>query len=130
MESSRELPGWFFFEQIFTNIQKITFLADNLNMAEKITKADLVEQIFRNTNLPKKEIALVVDSLLDEVKEALSKGASIELRNFGTFEVRLRKGRQNAQNPKTGQKVSSQPHYVAAFRAGRELKNNLWSLKV
>ena len=74
-------------------------------MAEKITKADLVEQIFRNTNLPKKEIALVVDSLLDEVKEALSKGASIELRNFGTFEVRLRKGRQNAQNPKTGQKV-------------------------
>ena len=99
-------------------------------MEQKITKADLVEEIYHNTNLPKKEIATVVDSLLLEIKNALCKGSTIELRQFGTFEPRLRKGRENSRNPKTGEKISSEPHYVAAFKAGRELKNNLWSLKI
>ena len=99
-------------------------------MAEKITKADLVEEIYRNTNLPKKDISVVLDSLFVEIKNALCNGSSIELRQFGTFEPRLRKGRENARNPKTGEKISSEPHYVAVFKAGQELKNNLWSLKI
>lgn len=99
-------------------------------MAQKITKADLVEEIYHNTNLPKKDIHVVVDSLLEEIKNALCRGSSIELRQFGTFELRLRSGRKNARNPKTGEKISSQAHYVAAFKAGQELKNNLWSIKV
>ena len=99
-------------------------------MAQKITKADLVKEIQSDTNLPKKEIIAVVDSLLVEIKNALCNGSSIELRQFGTFELRFRKGRKNTQNPKTGQKLSSEPHYVAAFRAGQELKNNLWKIKI
>ena len=104
--------------------------ADNLIMAQKITKADLVEEIYHNTNLPKKEIHLVLDSLFVEIKNALCRGDSIELRQFGTFELRLRKGRKNARNPKTGEKISSEEHYVAAFKAGKELKNNLCSVKL
>jgi len=99
-------------------------------MAEKIKKSDLVEQISSNTNLPRKDISLVLDSFFEEIKNALSAGSVIELRNFGTFEPRLRKGRQNSRNPKTGEKVDVEAHYVAAFRAGKELKEKLCKMKI
>ena len=99
-------------------------------MAKKMTKADLVEEVFRNTNLPKNEIIQITDSLLEEIKNALCNGNSIELRTFGTFELRLRKGRKNARNPRTGDITPTEPHYVAAFRSGSELKQKLWNLKI
>lgn len=99
-------------------------------MAKKMTKADLVEEVFRNTNLPKNEIIQITDSLLEEIKVALCNGSSIELRTFGTFELRLRKGRKNARNPRTGDITPTEPHYVAAFRSGSELKQKLWNLKI
>ena len=95
-----------------------------------MTKADLVEEVFRNTNLPKNEIIQITDSLLEEIKNALCNGNSIELRTFGTFELRLRKGRKNARNPRTGDITPTEPHYVAAFRSGSELKQKLWNLKI
>ena len=95
-----------------------------------MTKADLVEEVFRNTNLPKNEIIQITDSLLEEIKNALFNGSSIELRTFGTFELRLRKGRKNARNPRTGDITPTEPHYVAAFRSGSELKQKLWNLKI
>ena len=95
-----------------------------------MTKADLVEEVFRNTNLPKNEIIQITDSLLEEIKNALCNGSSIELRTFGTFELRLRKGRKNARNPRTGDITPTEPHYVAAFRSGSELKQKLWNLKI
>ena len=95
-----------------------------------MTKADLVEEVFRNTNLPKNEIVQITDSLLEEIKNALCNGSSIELRTFGTFELRLRKGRKNARNPRTGDITPTDPHYVAAFRSGSELKQKLWNLKI
>jgi integration host factor subunit beta len=95
-----------------------------------MTKADLVEEVFRNTNLPKNEIVQITDSLLEEIKNALCNGSSIELRTFGTFELRLRKGRKNARNPRTGDITPTEPHYVAAFRSGSELKQKLWNLKI
>ena len=57
-------------------------------------------------------------------------GNTIELRGFGTFEPRLRKGRSKARNPKTGALLTVAPHYVAAFRSGQELKKSLWDLPV
>lgn len=98
-------------------------------MSEKITKNNLIENIYKSTNCEKKDIQVVVDSFLQEVKKSLEEGATIELRGFGTFEPRLRKGRSVARNPKTGETLSVEPHYVAAFRAGQSLKDNLWSLK-
>ena len=95
-----------------------------------MTKADLVEEVFRNTNLPKNEIVQITDSLLEEIKNALCNGSSIELRTFGTFELRLRKGRKNARNPRTGDITPTEPHYVAVFRSGSELKQKLWNLKI
>ena len=94
----------------------------------KITKSDLVDAVYKSTNLEKQVIQKVIDSFLLHTRESMENGAAIELRGFGTFEVRLRKGRAAARNPKTGEKLSVEPHYVAAFRAGQVLKEKLWNL--
>lgn len=96
--------------------------------AKKVTKYDLVESVYQNTNCEKKLIQDIVEQLFEELKSALKSGKTIELRGFGTFEPRLRKGRSKARNPKTGEQLSVAPHYVAAFRSGQELKKALWNL--
>ena len=96
----------------------------------KITKNDLVDAVYKASNIEKQVIAEVVDSFLIQTRTALEKGSTIELRGFGTFEPRLRKGRAVARNPKTGELLSVEPHYVAIFRAGKILKDKLWNLKI
>jgi integration host factor subunit beta len=98
-------------------------------MAEKkYTKADIVDSLYEKTGMSRKEIRTVIDLFIDEIKEALVKGISIELRGFGTFEKKLRKGRVKARNPKTGEIFSVHSHGIAAFRPGRELKQEVWNL--
>ena len=96
----------------------------------KVTKTDLVESVYAESGIERKIAQKAIDSFLRQVKESLENGNVIELRGFGTFEPRLRKGREKARNPKTGEEVSVKPHYVAAFRAGQELKSSLWNLSV
>ncbi len=98
--------------------------------AEKVTKYDLVESVYQKTNCEKKIVQEVVECLLNELKDSLKDGSTIELRGFGTFEPRLRRGRSKARNPKTGEQLSVAPHFVAAFRSGQELKKALWDLPV
>jgi integration host factor subunit beta len=95
---------------------------------KKFTKADIVDSVYQKTGMNRKEIRTVIDLFLDEIKDALVKRMVIELRGFGTFEVRVRKGRQKARNPKTGKPVSVNSHGIAAFRPGRELKQDVWTL--
>ena len=96
--------------------------------SKKKTKNDIVESIYKNTDVERQKINSVVDAFLEELKKSLEEGASIEFRGFGTFEPRLRRGRKSARNPKTGESVSVAPHYVAAFRAGQDLRQKLWNL--
>ncbi|MCQ2242145.1 HU family DNA-binding protein [Treponema sp.] len=96
----------------------------------KTTKIELVEAVYRTTECEKQIVQKVVDELFEQIKNSLSKGNVIELRGFGTFEPRLRKGRENARNPKTGEKLSSDSHYVVAFRSGKDLKESLLKLPV
>lgn len=98
--------------------------------SEKVTKYDLVEAIYEDTEHEKKIIQAVLESFFKQVKDSLIKKKTIELRGFGTFELRLRKGKKSARNPKTGEQVSVAPHYVAAFRSGRDLKNSLWEIPI
>ena len=94
---------------------------------DKLTKIDLVESVYLNTKIEKQDVQKVIDNLLEQLKSSMSDGKTIELRGFGTFEKRLRKGRSKARNPKTGE---IEPHYVAVFRPGRELKNAISDLPV
>jgi integration host factor subunit beta len=96
-------------------------------VGKKVTKADIIDSIYEKTGTNRKEIRLLIDFFIDDIKEALVKGRIIELRGFGTFEIRVRKGRQKARNPKTGEMVSVTSHGIAAFRPGRELKQAVWN---
>jgi integration host factor subunit beta len=95
---------------------------------KKITKIDILDSIYQQTGMSRREIREIVDIFLDDIKGALVKGIVVELRGFGTFEVRIRKGRSRARNPRTGMPVSVNSHGVAAFRPGRELKRDVWRL--
>ena len=97
--------------------------------SEKLTKAELVERIAESSGLTKKQIHGVIDTFLLELKSALIEDKVIEFRGFGTFEVRTRKGREKARNPKTGQLVSVDNHGVVNFRPGKELKERIWSIR-
>lgn len=99
-------------------------------ISKKITKYDLVESVYQNTKYEKREVQEIVENLISKLKESLENGSTIELRGFGTFEPRLRKGRSKARNPKTGELLSVAPHYVVAFRSGQELKKSLWNLPI
>ncbi len=96
----------------------------------KITKAELVDNIYKNSGYERQTVLSLVDSFMEELKTQMLSGNVVELRGFGTFEPKLRKGRSVAHNPKTGEKCSVPPHYVGSFRPGQELKKGLWELPV
>ncbi len=98
-------------------------------MAGKSTKADLVEAIQSKGTMTQKETKELIDALFEEIKTAILGGKIVELRGFGTFEVKTRKGRKHARNPKTGEIVTVEDHGRASFRPGRELKQSAWSIR-
>lgn len=85
-----------------------------------MTKADLVDQIYEaiGPGVTKKDCAAVVDGFLNAVKRALANEDRIELRGFGTFEVRHRKARM-ARNPRTGEPVEVPARAVPNFRPSK-----------
>ena len=93
------------------------------------TKANIVDAIYSKTGLNRKDIRDVVDLFIEEIKAALIAQKAIELRGFGTFEIKIRKGRQKARNPKTGETLSVNSHGIAAFRPGKELRQDVWNIK-
>ena len=98
-------------------------------MAEKFTKAEIIENVSDKLNIDQRDIHKVVDEIIEELKVALCDDKIVELRGFGTFEIRTRKGRKRARNPKTGEFVSVKQHGVAIFRPGKDLKQIAWSLR-
>ncbi len=95
----------------------------------KLTKAVIIEHLHEQSNISRDEIHQIIDSFFEEVKNGLKDEKIIELRGFGTFEVRTRKGREKARNPKTGELVAVDTHGVAVFRPGKELKDFVWDLR-
>jgi integration host factor subunit beta len=96
---------------------------------EKYTKTEIVDAIYQKTGLNRKDIREVVELFIGEVKTALIKNMVMELRGFGTFSIRIRKGRQAARNPKTGEIFPVTSHGIAVFKAGRDLKQAVWNIE-
>ena len=121
---------WVF--SVSTNSLKILLVVLNtlIFFSSNTVKNLLCSSLSSKLSLEKDEITQIVDTVLDGVKEILSEGSSLEIRGFGTFEVKIRKGKKNARNPKTGEKVQTQPHYVICLKPGQELKDNIKKLKV
>ena len=91
-----------------------------------MTKADLVEQVADaiGPGVTKRDCGLVIDAFLGAVKEALARGDGIEIRGFGTFKVRHRKGRM-ARNPRTGEPVEVPPRTVPVFQPSRHFRRRV-----
>ena len=86
-----------------------------------MTKADIVDEIAKATGLTKIETKAVVDGVFGSIINAISNGKRIELRGFGSFEVRERKPRMG-RNPKSGAQVKLQERKVPFFKTGKELR--------
>jgi integration host factor subunit beta len=87
-----------------------------------LTKADLIEEVLRITELPRKESETIVETIFDSIIESLQKGDKIEIRGFGSFRTRQRRGRIG-RNPKTGAKVEVPPKKIPFFKPSKELKD-------
>lgn len=87
-----------------------------------MTKADLVEEVARVTELTRKDSEVIVDTLFESVIQALKGGDKLEVRGFGSFRVRQRNARVG-RNPKTGEKVEVPAKRVPYFKPSKELKD-------
>ncbi len=93
-----------------------------------LTKRDLVIRISTETGLIQQQVLDVVQKTLDYISEALAKGDKVELRNFGVFEVKVRKARigRNPNAPATDVPIPERS--VVKFKAGKEMRTQVFKL--
>lgn len=97
-------------------------------MGQNLTKRDIVLEIYEKTGFPQKEVRETVQLTLDAIASALSEGRNVELRNFGVFEVQIRKSRIGRNPNKPEKDVIIPTRAVIKFKAGKELKAQLKAL--
>src|SRR2546425_523163 len=87
-----------------------------------MTKRDLVIRISEETGLVQQQVLDVIQKTLDYISAAVAKGSKVELRNFGVFEVKIRKARIG-RNPNAPEKdVKIPPRAVVKFKPGKEMR--------
>ncbi|MFA5069400.1 MAG: HU family DNA-binding protein [Candidatus Omnitrophota bacterium] len=89
-----------------------------------MTKKDIVIKIADETGIKQIVVKEVVQKTIDAMIEALSKGETLELRNFGIFKVKDRKGR-TGRNPRTGEAVNVPGKKVVSFKPGLVMKQKV-----
>ncbi len=89
-----------------------------------ITRADLSEVVYNTVGLSRGESSQIVETVLDEISDALVRGEDVKLSSFGSFLVRHKSGRIG-RNPKTGEEVPIEPRRVLSFRASHVLKDKI-----
>lgn len=88
-------------------------------------KSELVQKISeQNPHLYQRDVEHIVNAILDEITDALSRGDRVELRGFGAFSVKSRPAR-TGRNPRTGTKVSVTEKNVPFFKTGKEMREKL-----
>jgi len=85
-----------------------------------MTKADLIEEVSRVVEIPRREAAVVVESMLRSIVQALRASDKVEIRGFGRFDTRQRSGRIG-RNPASGQAVEVPAKRVPFFKPGKDL---------
>ena len=94
-------------------------------MSERtITRADLADTIYEQVGLSRNESADLVETIINEISEALVDGESVKISSFGSWSVR-EKGERIGRNPKTGEEVPITPRKVLVFKASHVLKGKI-----
>ena len=94
-----------------------------------VTRVDLAEAVYRCVGLSRKELAILVELVLDELADALIGGESVKLSSFGRFLVRA-KSERIGRNPKTGIEVPITRRRVMVFKPSNVLKARIKGLAV
>ncbi len=89
-----------------------------------MTKSDLIELVANKLHLPKGKAELIINCIFDSMEESLKHGARVEIRGFGSFEIRNYKSYEG-RNPRTGDPVAVQPKRLPFFKVGKELKERV-----
>ena len=89
-----------------------------------VTRAQLSEAVYQEVGLSRNESAELVESVLNEIADALARGEMVKISSFGSFAVR-QKGQRIGRNPKTGEEVPISPRRVLVFRASHVLKDQI-----
>lgn len=89
-----------------------------------VTRAQLSEAVYQEVGLSRNESADLVESVLEEISDALARGEMVKISSFGSFQIR-QKGQRVGRNPKTGEEVPILPRRVLVFRASHVLKNRI-----
>lgn len=97
-------------------------------VTKKLTKKDIVQKLGQESGVLRKDIMPIVQGVFDAIAEALGEGGVVELRNFGVFEVKIRKARvgRNPNHPEHSIRIPEQA--VIKFKPGKELKERVRSL--
>ncbi len=99
-------------------------------MPKNFTKKDIVHYVTEHTQLPQTQVQVLVQKTIDAIAHALLLGRPVELRNFGVFELQVRKRRigRNPNKPQTD--VVIPERIIIKFKAGKELKSALKNLSL
>ena len=97
-------------------------------MSNNLTKREIVQNIYESADYNHKDVTEIVQKTLDNINKALTSGMNVELRNFGVFEVQVRKSRvgRNPNKPETAVMIPRRA--VVKFKAGKEMKAGLSKL--
>ena len=88
-------------------------------------KSELIDKLAEaNPHLYHRDVERVVNTILDDITEALARGERVELRGFGAFSVRHRPSRVG-RNPRTGESVAVKEKHVPFFKTGKELRERV-----
>ncbi len=89
-----------------------------------VTRAQLGEAVYQEVGLSRNESAELVESVLEEISNALIRGEAVKISSFGSFSSR-HKGQRIGRNPKTGEEVPILSRMVLVFRASQVLKSRI-----
>lgn len=91
----------------------------------RMIKSELIAKLAEaNPHLYQRDVERVVNTVLEEITQALERGDRVELRGFGAFSVRNRPPRQG-RNPRTGESVAVKEKHVPFFKTGKELRERV-----
>jgi integration host factor subunit beta len=89
-----------------------------------MTKSDLIDLLCEAEKMPKGRAELLINAIFDCMEASLRRGERIEIRGFGSFEIRNYRAYEG-RNPRTGSAVSVRPKRLPFFKVGKELKERV-----
>ncbi|MCD6534609.1 MAG: integration host factor subunit alpha [Deltaproteobacteria bacterium] len=89
-----------------------------------MTKADMVDLVYEQIGLSKRESARIVESIFDIIKETLEQGENVKISGFGSFNLQHKKPRRG-RNPQTGEEITISARRVLSFKASNVLREQL-----